>query len=154
MGDRNGTRARESTLGTIVNCLARTVGAAGLLIATGCAISAEDRIVGIYSLDALRSSLPDIPGSPGIQSRLNQVKRNTRLKVRSDHTFVLTGIRITEGTWRLEGDTIHLKPKDPNAPSLLVSDDGEMTGRLEQKAIIVEPETPFGKISIYLRKTG
>jgi hypothetical protein len=127
-----------------------------LALLVGCGTSAEDRIVGIYSLDPVRTSVPEIPGMPGIDNRIREVTRNTRLKLLSDHTFVLTGVRVTEGTWRLEGETIRLKPKEGGAAGLLGGENGEITGRIggERGAILIDRDTPVGKLSIHLRKTG
>ncbi len=117
-------------------------------------MSPDDRAVGIYSLDPVRTEVPEIPGVPGIQRRIRELTRNTKLKVHSDHTFVLTGARVTEGAWRLEGETLRLKPKDSTAAGLLGGDDGEIQARIDSGALVIEKDTPLGRINLHLRKTG
>lgn len=146
----------ESSLGTLVNLSVRALPLAALVFAAGCASSAEDRVVGIYSLDPVRSNIPEFSNFPPLQNRMRALSRNTRLKIRSDHSFILTGIRVTEGTWQLEGDTIHLRPKDPEAASILAKEDGEFLVTLDEdgEGLVVEQPTPVGQIRLYLRKTG
>ncbi|MGV3618624.1 MAG: hypothetical protein ACO1SV_25150 [Fimbriimonas sp.] len=128
--------------------------AVGLLAAGGCTNSAEDRVVGIYSIDPVKTDVPSIP-VPGIERRIRDVTRNTKLKIRSDHSFVLTGARVTEGTWRYEGGTVHLVPKDPEAAGLLIGEDGELTGQIDKKgAMVIQRDTQVGRVTIHLRKTG
>lgn len=125
------------------------------LLLAGCATRPEDRLVGAWSLDPVRTEIPSIP-FPGMEDRIRTATRNMRLKLRSDQTFVLAGGRVTEGTWQLRDGDVKLKPKDPEVAGFLESTGGILTAKIarDRRSLTLEQETPVGAVRLVLKKTG
>lgn len=152
---------RESTLGNLVNAIARTVLATGLLavgltVSGGCAVSEDQRMVGIYSLDPIKSELP-ANTSRDIERKFRNLTRNVKLKLHSDHHFVFTGARTGEGSWRIEGDQLYLRPDGSGLDELvaLIGTEGEIPIRISgDRGLMVDQLTGLGKLKLRFRKTG
>jgi hypothetical protein len=144
----------DSSLGNHVNAFVRTIAAVGLAAAMGCALSPEQRMVGIYSLDPIRSKIPRSE-APGINRNIRDATRNTKLKLHSDHRFVLTGVRTVEGTWRSEGDLLYLRPDPQETPHLLFFNQEEVRLRVgSDYGLLFDLDTPVGNLKVQFRKTG
>lgn len=117
-------------------------------------MSEEDRVVGIYSYDQVRSKLPEAPGMPEINRRLRQSTDLGKLKLLSDHTFVISGPETTEGKWSVKDSTITLVPEPGSTTKLLIGKQKEFKGEFTGSAIEFRQGTPFGEVVVNLRKTG
>lgn len=152
---------RDSTLGNHVNAIVRTIAAlclltVGLGISGGCSMSQDQRMVGIYSVDPVRSELPSTT-SRDIERKFRDITRNAKLKLHSDHGFVLSSARVIEGTWRTEGDLLYLKPKAGAMPDLLLlmGDQPEIPIRIGSNyGLLIDRGTELGNMKIRFRKTG
>lgn len=145
---------RDSSLGNHVNAFVRTLSAVGLVAAMGCALSPDQRMVGIYSLDPVRSEIP-MRDVPGIDRQIRDATRNTKLKLLSDHRFVLTGVRAYEGSWRSEGDLLYLRPDPQERPHLLFLNQDEVRLRVGSNyGLLFDQDTPVGNLKVRFRKTG
>jgi hypothetical protein len=149
----------DSSLGNLVNAFVRTIAAAGIVAAAGCALSPDQRMVGIYSPDPARSEIP-MRDVPGIDRVIREATRNVKLKLLSDHRFVLTGVRAFEGSWSTEGDLLYLRPDANQRPHLLFL--GADQAPLEEvririggnRALQWDQATTYGMLKVRLRKTG
>ena len=145
---------RKSSLGNVVNAFVRLLAVAGVVAAAGCALSPDQRMIGIYSLDPLRSEIP-FRDVPGIDRQIREATRNTKLKLLSDHRFVLTGVRAFEGTWRSEGDLLYLRPDPSEKQHLLFMNQEEVRLRIGSNyGLLIDQDTAFGNVKVRFRKTG
>lgn len=147
-----GTRYGIRTLGRTVKRVPSFLALLGAVWLAGCAESPQDRVVGIYMIDPVKSELPK---SPLIEARMRDVVRNFSLKLRSDRSFVISARQVTEGTWRLDGDKVNLQIED-NPMVALLGDDGKVTANVvsDTNQLIIARETPLGPVRLVLRKTG
>jgi hypothetical protein len=121
-------------------------------IVGGCRSGPDAAVVGIYSYDAVRSEIPDVPGMPGIRRKLREVTGLAKVKLMSDHTFLIGGAEVIEGTWSYDDGQVVLQPEKGDSEVLV--EGGRITADFEGNALVIRRETPLGRILVYLRKTG
>lgn len=122
----------------------------------GCARSVDDQLVGVWTAQTKESKIPTLP-FPGMDRQVDQFVNSFVLKLRSDHTFVLpTGPGAVEGKWSVSGSSVVLKPNKDKLPSALGDEVGEMKGKLseDRSRITLEQSSPFGTVSLVLKKTA
>ncbi len=126
-----------------------------LLVLGGCATSAEDRLVGIWTADSSKTTLPPIP-IPGAEKRVQDFIQSVTLKLRSDKTFVFTAGASVEGTWSLLENKIKLLPNKSGLTGPFGNLATDLTGipGADYKSMTVNQPTPFGDVGIAFKKTG
>ncbi|MBI5708644.1 MAG: hypothetical protein HZC36_16800 [Armatimonadetes bacterium] len=79
--------------------------------------AAESKVVGSWLYDG--DYQPPTAGMTEAQKKgqamMRQMMGNFRLNLREDNTFIMTMMIQFRGSWKIEGDTIQLKPKEPKA---------------------------------------
>jgi hypothetical protein len=119
----------------------------------GCARSTEDRLIGIWSLDRRGTRIPEMP-FPGVEERIRSSVNNVKLKLLSDHTFVLTSPGIIEGKWSYHDGTVEFAPKN-QARSFLFGEGGFKAKVGEDtQSMTVTQDTMAGTVTLRLQKTG
>lgn len=122
-----------------------------LLVLAGCAHTPDERLVGIWSLEPDALVLPDFP-VPNAKDRFERFARNIRLKIHSDHRFVLLTNEPVEGKWSLNGGKLTLTP-DPGAQMRLMND-MDITVDPGEQRMRIHSDTSFGEFSMRLHKSG
>lgn len=79
--------------------------------------AAEAKVVGSWLFDG--DYQPPTTGMTEAQKKgqamMRQMMGNFKLNLREDNTFIMTMMIQFRGTWKMEGDTFQLKPKEPKA---------------------------------------
>jgi|GEM_PF-3009408 len=126
------------------------------LALAGCAVSPEERLVGVWKADIKASQFPAIPVE-GIEKRVRTVMESMTLKLRSDKTFVLSAGPTVEGAWSYADGQVQLVPQG-KASELLVSNLGskQLVAKIspDVKDATIDIDTPFGKVTLVLRKSA
>lgn len=125
----------------------------GVLGIGGCSNSPDDRYIGVYSLDGLKSELPKFPGRPDLDIRVLSFTRNFRLKLLADHTFSLATNKVIEGEWKVDKSEILLTTKSKDALALL-GDKGVRLKPQPDHSLVITRDSVVGKLKLWLRKTG
>ena len=130
------------------------------LAMVACGTTPEDHLVGIWTLDRESSQLPEIPAMPfmnmGFDAKQMEedLVRNTRLKLLSDHTFVLSYSGIIDGKWTYGNGELVLTPTKKARGFFFGGTDfaGEVSPDFQ--IITVTRSKPIGDAVLKLKKTG
>lgn len=122
-----------------------------LFLLAGCAHTPEERLAGIWSLEPGGYVLPAFP-VPNAEDRFERLARNIRLKIHTDHRFVLLMNEPVEGKWALRGDKLTLTP-DPGSQMRLMAG-VDITVDPGEQRMTIRSDTPFGEFSMRLHKSG
>jgi hypothetical protein len=121
------------------------------VVAAGCSVSAEGKMVGVWSIDLPASTLPT-PPFPVPQDRIRTAVENFRVKLLSDHKLVVTSIHPTEGTWSYQDGKLEWNTDDEPFGKLV--DDIKVQVTPDERNIEIDGTTPLGPIHLQLKKTG
>ncbi len=123
------------------------------LLGTGCTMSRQDQMVGVWTGVSAESNIPMIP-IPAIEKQISSLLSSVILKLRSDKTFVLSASTATvSGKWRIEGSQLYLTTTKGTLPSILGVTAKDVTGQLNKDytRITLEQPSPFGAFTVSLR---
>lgn len=126
--------------------------ALGLVLLAGCAASTpESRLVGVWSIDRSSTVLPTVP-KKRMNSRIESLLLNFRVKLLSDHKLVVAAGQVTEGTWSYSQGHLDWKLDNGFLDGLVQDPDVQVSP--DESHIDVVGTTMVGPIKISLRKTG
>jgi len=122
-----------------------------LAILTGCKASPEGHLIGVWSIDRSRSTIPKAPVKR-LNEKIETLISNFRVKLLADHTLVVSAGAVSEGTWSYENGKLEWKMNDDLIGGLVQDADVQVTP--DRAHIDIVGTTPLGPIKIGLRKTG
>jgi hypothetical protein len=131
-----------------IACLAATsILLAGVL--TGCATDPKAALVGNYKADVNTLVLP--AGLKAMEKMIKDSVGKTELKLSSDDTFTFgAGTGSISGKWKFDEKAVMLTP-DKGAQG---AKEMKLTIGSDKKTLTLDSETPGGKVSLGLVKTG
>jgi len=118
----------------------------------GCAVSTEDRLVGVWTVDRNGTQMPG-SNIPGFEDKVQALTDNLKLKLLPDRTFVLASGPVIEGTWSYRAGIVELTPKagtraaDATGPI-------KATATPDLSSLTITRDTPIGNVLLKLRKSG
>jgi len=125
---------------------------------SGCAVTLDDQVVGVWVVDNGQITLPPLPER--FAKRVRSGLEGTLLKLRTDHTFVLVSTQSVKGTWKLDEGQVLLHvtkvPAGVRIPAFM--DEGAQDIHLhiteDRRFLQLEQPTPAGPVIVALYKSG
>ena len=124
---------------------------AGFLV--GCQFTPDEQLVGAWSADRAQCQIPDFGDN---QRQFENAIYATQLKLSSDHTFILTGLRQIGGKWSYKNGTLNLKPSADSHlwQSRILAAMRKLTVSPDFGEMKITIETQIGDILVVLDKTA
>ena len=119
----------------------------------GCQLTSDQQLIGAWTADR---ALCQIPNFGDDSHQFENVIYATQLKLSSDHTFILTGLRQLGGKWSYQDGTLTLKPAtDAHQWELrIITASRRLKVSPDFSQMRIGIDTPAGEIVIVLDKTA